>query len=442
MRRRGARGLALVVLAMVAAACPEQTTSTTGTASPTATVTSAGPLPGIPQVEPGGQPTAEAAIEALCVPPEPFGGEAIEPGPLPDELAEVAQQVEQVRGAEFSRPVAVQAITDEVMDAKLDEAFEAAYPEVFYERRTAAWRVMGAIPPDADLREAYRAYLVGQVVGFYNPTDGELVYLGEGDLGLVERMVLAHELTHALDDQRFDLKRLDQLAARCLDEDYSAALGVVEGSAQFYASEVLIEFPEMDLTDLAEALTQALGEGQGLEGVPQLVQELQTWPYSAGQAFVTALALEGDDAAVDGALRNLPVSTEQILHPEKYPTDVPIEVDVPDLTPELGPAWGDLDAMQVGEAWLRAFLALRLPNFESDEAAAGWGGGVYRAWTDGRDVVVVMRTAWDSEAEAESFATAMSTWAAEGDEVAIDLEGDMVTVAFSTDGSLLDVVPS
>lgn len=435
-------GLALSALVLVAVSCPKGEEPTTVTSSPSVAPTSSAPVSGIPQVEPGGQPTAEAAIAALCVPPEPFGEDPIEPGPLSPELAEVAAQVEQVRGAEFPHPVAVEAITDEVMDAKLEEAFEAAYPEEFYERRTAAWRTMGAIPPDADLREAYRTYLVGQVVGFYNPTDGELVYLGEGDLGLVERMVLAHELTHALDDQRFNLKRLDGLAARCLDEDYSAALGLVEGSAQYYASEVLIEFPQMDLTDLADALTQALGEGQGLESVPQLVQELQSWPYTAGQSFVTALTLEGGDAAVDGALRDLPVSTEQILHPAKYPTDTPTEVDVPDLTPELGPQWGDLDAMQVGEAWLRAFLALRLPNLESDEAAAGWDGGVYRAWTDGHDIVVVMRTAWDSEAEAQGFATALAAWAADGSPVEVDQEGDMVTAVFSTDQAFLGVASS
>src|SRR5204862_679931 len=90
-------------------------------------------------------------------------------------------------------------------------------------------------------------FLAGQVVGFYDPDTGRLVYQRSGALGLEERFVLAHELTHAIDDQHFDLSRLDGLARSCADEASSAALGAVEGSAQYFATQVIARNPSTDL---------------------------------------------------------------------------------------------------------------------------------------------------------------------------------------------------
>jgi hypothetical protein len=430
------------VLLAVAIACTSETVTVTappsggGSSSP-----SAEPL-AIPAIRPGGAATAAGAIRSLCEPvdvPELAPASADE---VPEEIAAVMDQVEQVRGLTFERAPVAEAIDDQEMDRRLAENFETYYPEEPYARRTFAWRTIGVLPPDGDLREALRSYQEGQVIGFYDPATGELVYLGEGDIGLEERYVLAHELTHALDDQHFDLTRLDDLAVACHDEAFEAALGAVEGSAQYFATEVLLEFPEIDLSDLgdlADALTSALGESQGPSDVPPFVQELQLWPYLAGQAFMTERSMQGDDAAVDQALTTLPATTEQVLHPDRYPSDHPTEVDIPDLSQALGPRWGDLDAMEVGEAWLAAMLHLRLDDATSDDAAEGWDGGVYRAWSDGEDVVVVLRTAWDSPADADAFATALRSWIDGSEGSAEGLrDGDQVLLVAATDPALLD----
>jgi hypothetical protein len=236
------------------------------------------------------------------------------------------------------------------------------------------------------------------------------VFLGSGDeLGLTERVVLAHELTHAIDDQHFDLRRLDPLLLRCRDERFTAALGLVEGSAQYFSSQVLLR-SDIGLSDLGDAFSQ---EQPDLRSVPDFVVALQEWPYLDGMAFVSALASDGGSAAVDAAMLRFPVSTEQVIHPEKYPNDVPTPVDIGDISDRLGPAWGDLDAMQVGEEWLRAWLDLKLGVLDAREAAAGWDGGVYRAWTDGTDAVVVLRTEWDTSGDAAAFAGALEDWTAD-----------------------------
>jgi hypothetical protein len=428
-----------VAIAVVAAGCTGSdgdtaSPSTPGSSAPPALTTS---VPG--PVRAGGAPTVEAAIRDLCVGPEVPEGEVVDPGETPAGIAEVQGQVEAVRGLRYLEPVAAQPIDDATMDAKLEESFDAYYPEDLYARRTAAWRAIGVIPPNVDLREALRSYLTGQVVGFYDPATGELVFLGDrgDDLGLLERMVLAHELTHALDDQHFDLSRLDDLVASCRDEEFAAALGVVEGSAQYFSTEYLLANPGADLADVLEALAGALAD-RGPSGVPPFVQELQGWPYLVGQAFVTERAIAGGDGAVDDALRDPPVSTEQLLHPEAYPSDAPTPVEILDASADLGPGWGDLDAMTVGEAWLAAMLRLHLGG-AADAAAAGWDGGAYRAWADGEEVAVALRTAWDTPDEADDFAGALDAWleagGVTGEVVAAD-DGTVLAL-FATDEALL-----
>ena len=158
------------------------------------------------------------------------------------------------------------------------------------------------IPRDADIREALLAFQTGQVVGFYNPVDGELVYRADGDLDLVERVTLAHELTHAIDDQHFDLARIDGSPPTCRDEAFQAALGAVEGSAQFFSSRCCSSSRPTTATSRGSATA-----GGVPDGVPPFMVDLQLWPYTAGQSFVTAL---------DGARRRRPRSTARCGVPD------------------------------------------------------------------------------------------------------------------------------
>jgi hypothetical protein len=435
---------ALFCLALGAVACP----SSSDAVSTTPTTSVSGPSMSGPSVAAGGAPTAAAAIRKLCVAPAGSAGAthsgapsgAAPPAATPPQIAEIEHEVEQVRGLTYEHPVAVESVTADEMQRRVEDEFDTTYPAEYYDRRNAAWRTIGVIPPDSDLREALRAFLGGQVIGFYDPDSKELVYEGSGDLGLEERLVLAHELTHALDDQHFDLRRLDDLAARCRDEASQAALGLIEGNAQFVATGVLERFPTGDLGDALRALLQGAGEQPDLSGVPPFVQSLEIWPYTAGLTFVSRIAMGRGGAAVDEAFRHSPTTTEQVIHPELYPTDVPSAVDVPDLSGDLGPTWGDLDAMDVGEEWLDAMLRLRLDGATADAAATGWDGGVYRAWTDGNDVAVVMDTAWDSVDDATAFASAVTSWAGGDGATSVHSDGNHVMLAFATRSSVLDRV--
>ena len=272
-------------------------------------------------------------METLCEAPKSGSGSGVTPeGPTPPAIETVEEQVETVRGLKYTSHVAVTPLTQEQIDRRLTKNFDKTYPVDFYARRSEAWATIGVIPAGASIRDALLAFQTGQVVGYYNPANGQLVYIGDTDLDQTERFILAHELTHALDDQHFGLKRLDSVGARCDDEAFMAGLGAIEGSAQYFATQVLMRFP-------SDAPVGGGGDDGSLDAVPPFITALQLWPYTAGMAFIQHLDGVGGTTEVDEALTTFPASTEQILHPERWPNDVPQPVDVPDLGPALGAGW-------------------------------------------------------------------------------------------------------
>ena len=411
----------IALSAIVAAGC-------TGSDEPATPSRSASPVPSVDVRT--GTTTAAQAMERLCVPADVVA-DPVTKVPTPQAIMEVEDEVEAVRDLRYDRPVNVEPITDREMDRRLAKYFEAYYPEEFYDRRSLAWQTIGALPADVDYLEALDAYQQGQVLGFYNSQNEELVYTGDADLDRFEQFVLAHELTHAIDDQHFDLDRLDDMAIACQDEPFEAALGVVEGSANHFATQVILRFPN--------PTTGEIPAGGDTSGVPPMITELQAYPYTDGQRFVDAIADEGGTDAVDEALRSFPTTTEQVLHPAKYPDEQPQDLDVPDFAPTFGEGWQDLDVMVVGELWLRVLLGLRLGDASASMAAAGWDGGIYRAWSDGDDVAVALVTAWDTPADASAFADALRGWMRDGDGhgVVLDADGDRVVAGFASSEDLI-----
>jgi hypothetical protein len=369
-------------------------------------------------------------MERLCESPKSGSGSGVTPeGPTPPVIATVEQQVETVRGLRYTSHVDARAITQEQIDRRLTKNFDKTVPVDFYARRSQAWGTIGVIPAGSSIRDALLAFQTGQVVGFYNPANKQLVYIGDSELSLTERFILAHELTHAIDDQHFGLGRLDSIAAKCDDEAFTAGLGAIEGSAQFFATQVILRFP-------SDAPVGGGGDAGSLEGVPPFISNLQLWPYGAGMDFIQYLDDQGGTALVDRSLTTFPTSTEQIIHPERWPFDTPQPVDVPDLGPVLGSGWRDLDVMTVGEVWLQLMLELRLDADDAGRAAAGWDGGLYRAWTDGSRTAVVLRTVWDSPGDAQEFADAMGEWV--GDLAFVGTpDGARVDVGFGSDDPTL-----
>jgi hypothetical protein len=353
-------------------------------------------------------------MERLCERPA-----APEPGPIPTQstadqptfVLNTEQGIQEFRELTYVTPVPVQAVTEAQLASELEAEFDREYPADLMGRRSTAWQTLGVVPPGTDLRRAFHAYVSTAPGARYDVHSNVLSLVENEHLEPVAHFGLMYALATALDDQRFELARVDPILDACRDEAWTAAEGIVQGSASYFATQTALRtFPPGDQQAISPEARFARPEG-----VPPFVHAVEVWPARTGGQFVAIISDVQEIEAINEHFGQLPPSTEQIIHREKLGQDDPVPVDVPDLGPALGDGWTDLDVMDVGEAWLDAMLALRLGADDAAAAAAGWGGGRYRAWTDGSHTAVLLETAWDTPQEAEEFLTAMRTWIDEGD---------------------------
>jgi hypothetical protein len=245
--------------------------------------------------------------------------------------------------------------------------------------------------------------------GFYLSETKEMYVLGqESDLEAESRAILAHEFTHALQDQHFDLQKL--MPPDSDDYDRQLALSaLVEGDAVWttglYARSYM---PSGDYFKLKYAGAPLPPEDS--PDFPYYLGELGAFPYYYGDIFVGEVLDNNlyEFEAVNKVFADPPASTEQILHPEKYLTerDEPLPVAMPPLTDTLGTGWTYEHGATIGEFSLLFLLDYNYAD-DPDSAAAGWGGGRYDLYTKGEDALLITVTRWDTEDDAIEFHEAL-----------------------------------
>jgi len=349
-------------------------------------------------------------------------------------LAQVETGVEQLRGLHFIHPVVPEPVSQSQIGGLLHQSLDQSFPPAMMDRRSRAWSTIGLIPAGTDLRAAIGAFGSSQVIGFYDTLTHQVVFSGSDSPTPYQRVTLSHELTHALDDQHFDLGRLDVLEFACQDEREAALSALAEGDAVTMSLRWAVA--NLSPQEQVEFQQEASAFPPPPPSVPPFLVNLLTSPYPNGEAFVQSLLAKGGIPALNHAFQDPPVDTEQILHPDRYPGDRPQNVNVPNIAEKLGGPWQPLDVYQVGELWLRLMLQLRLGGQEADAAAAGWDGGEYRAWSNGQEVAVLLQTKWDTKADAVEFAHAMRDWIGNATD-RIEESGTFAQVLFGSSSPVL-----
>lgn len=355
-------------------------------------------------------PPVEEDSSDETVPPE-----ADEPGPavvtlecpagIAAEICDAAEFVQQARGRPFKTFPVVEVLADAEFDAELLADFAEYEDELDIEGATL--QALGLLPPDVTLSESFRSALEVGVVGFYDPETGRLVVRGV-EMNLYAQLVLVHELTHAFDDQWFDLDRAE-LEADDLDrEDDYGFSAVVEGNASRVESAWRAQLGEDDERQLSSEELNSLSveDLQVYMNLPAVLQELQISPYIDGEIFVDSLAAVGGEEAVDEALTTPPTSSEEILHPSvDRSTDIEVEIESP-------PAKGEIiDEGRLGELLIGIWLGL--------SPAEGWGGDRHVTWLEGDRTCIRVDLVGDEEIETAELANAAGRWAEADVEVRI-----------------------
>jgi hypothetical protein len=243
-------------------------------------------------------------------------------------------------------------------------------------------------------REAVIGSLAAALAAYYQPGRRAIV-LGRG----ATDELLAHELTHAVQDRKRGLGSVLAGGERSI-ERVRIAQCLLEGEAELVAAALTEARAGKTLADLAaDALDDPLQD---------VVAGTASLPYSYGRRFALARHHEGGWAAVEACLDRLPASTEQILHPEKLGLDSPVTVLVPRAR-ELAGGLALTHEDSIGELGIECLLqGIGASATEARVAATGWDGdrvGIYRDPTG--DVVVVWRSVWDRPEDAAQFASAL-----------------------------------
>ena len=315
----------------------------------------------------------------------------------------IARRVEALRGVRFrSIPDPVTVTPAQARQEGLDD-LDRGYPAARWRADEALYVTLGLLPEGTDLREISASMFGEQVAGYYDPRNGRLRIV-EGAAGtgnrVVDEMVLAHELTHALEDQAFGFE-LPALEAS--DDAGYARRALVEGTATALMYDYVEEFFGSE-----EALGGLLSSAFGISStaaMPRFVLEGATFPYVQGNLFVQSLheRAGGTWRLVDVALKaRPPLSTEQVLHPEKWlRVELPERLAVPGVGEALGAGWERTAAGVFGEWQTGQLIAEGGPRVP--EASAGWGGDRYELWQRGAESMVAMRWAWDTLRDAKEF---------------------------------------
>ena len=267
--------------------------------------------------------------------------------------------------------------------------------------------------------------LLTEQVGGYFDADRKTLFIASWLPSQQQIPVMVHELTHALQDQYFNLGHLLEDDRKLQnDDEILAHQAVIEGDAVAVMLDYVLEPSGRDfsqLPDLASVMrsqfTAADAQYEVFRSAPMYLKETLVFPYGYGAAFIQkAWGKYQAWSQIDKLYPDLPASTEQIMHPEKYfgARDDPKTVRIEHPQGSLGPEWKATYKNVLGEFSLYLMLRLYLPEEQAQKAAAGWGGD--QVWlvesAAGNRAAVFDYSVWDSKEDADEFYAAFKEWCA------------------------------
>jgi hypothetical protein len=349
---------------------------------------------------------------------------------LRDAAKDVAAEVENVRGLKFKQPFMRRLITRGQVGEWMMRDMKKEMTEEDVRKMVVVGAEFGLMAEKTDVYGVFAQFMESGAAAFYKP-DTRTFYHIEGNDGRGARPVVFHELVHAVEDQYFDLDAF----YRVVEKDADMALArraLVEGSACHFAEKYERAHPD-DVKEMmrSQATPEMMQKQMKMMTVvpPALVATIGLYPYKNAPAWLEKIGAD-DSAAIEKLYADPPVSTEQVLHPEKFPLDgprdYPHKVATPDVASILGGGFENVEDNDMGELMIGLLLtqlqqggkyAATLMNSldmktqgvgfkgAAKTASEGWDGDRYTAWMETKSgkATIVWVSVWDSEKDAREF---------------------------------------
>ena len=372
--------------------------------------------------------------------------------------AAVLKETSEIRELPILRPVKSGAQSRAEIERMLIKNLDEQTTPAEMHATEVALKKLGLVPGDFEFRPFIIKLLTEQVAGYYEPRAQEF-HLADWLELEGQKPVMAHELTHALQDQHFNLRRFEKWPHGDSDAEL-AAHALIEGDATLAMTIYMAKNPLIALAFSRSLLSGGVPSEQ-FNQAPRAMRESLVFPYSQGMEWAMQLYKRGGWSLVSEAFVKLPQSTEQILHPEKYfAYEHPLKVSLTDVTKLLNAgsnsavskqqsavrnqptahrslltahrplrtahhslltahhslltahrplptaAWHRIDYDVNGE-WSYYLILDQFLNSpaESRRAAAGWAGDRYELYEgpEPGDVFIAQMTVWDTENDAREF---------------------------------------
>ncbi|GEM_PF-1688995 len=358
--------------------------------------------------------------------------------------AEIMASVSKLRGLRIKRKLAVGVYNKAQLSAFVRKELTHGKAGLRLDHTGSALSLLGMAPPGYSLRQGIVDLLEEQVAGLYDPGTRQLRLMQRliatepvnpirkmllGDPQEETRVVMAHEIVHALQDQHFNLKKLGK--DRPHNTDLEVAISsLVEGDATAAMVAWAMEQRGSGSVDQLFASGETMGvlfkfimkiarvgllpDTASLARSPRWLQDRLTVPYVDGLQMCMVVGKRHAFAAVDGLFRRPPLSSEQVLHPRKLLRqlpDHPILVSPPNVAAALGKGGKRLWHDVLGELGARAFFGEFLDEHAAEDAAAGWGGDRWVLYGKGKQRALVWVSTWDSDRDADEAWSAVQKWA-------------------------------
>ncbi len=336
-------------------------------------------------------------------------------GQTPDaaRIRKVTAEIAEITGLEVKRDVPFESISRAGWKQWVDDEVRRTVKPEEIRADEIALRLFGLIPKEFDLRKATVDLLGEQAAALYDHRRKKMLFV-EGAAGGMEEAIVVHELSHAVADQHFDMRRFLDKSAKT-DESATARLAVVEGQAMWIMVESqLRQAGGASLTKsrgaldlMLPAMGQLAAESYPVFArAPLYLRETLVFPYSAGILFQQAAVEKLGKKAFAEVLRNPPNTTSEVLHPERWPA--PVQAP-PALPPQEGlKEYRQLAAGTLGELDLQILLKQYCTEADAKELAPHWRAGAYDVFEHKSSKHPLLRWAvrFDSPAAAAAFLSA------------------------------------
>jgi hypothetical protein len=358
------------------------------------------------------------------------------------DFGEIRNQVETLRGKTFIRPVPVYLISQRELRAISDRDLDKEYPGAKLRSYAELLAWIGIVPHGIDLKSAYGEFFVAQVAGLYDSDSKEMDIpqvstastnhekrvaekTVQAMAPALDKMVLAHEFTHALEDQYWAIDDPRDHDTQASTDRGTAHDCLSEGSA----TRVMIEAIPGQWAPRAPTgyflLWNLIRSGTGewilgheighswkspdalVPGVPDALARSEALPYAFGYQFCAEVLRQWGLDGLDYVEEHPPVSSAQVMHPSKYWTwrDFPVRIDLPEIFPG---GWLQVSSDSVGEAGMAVLFGCQFQNLNYGlEVARGWDGDHVALFQDSdRHRLLAWASSWDSPLAAGRYAEA------------------------------------